>query len=631
MDTEKVTNHFWWDYYRRGSARMHKKDFGRAAEDFERCLGLRKGALYPHAHDMWKAKTYGLHFLNDYFPNRELGICRYHMDNLEGALESLENSIDQQPSARAAFYLNLARGKTVKDRPIPLPSITMDTIQTDVWTSKHDWLVSGTAHSEAYIHSVVINGNPQQSELAEKRVTFRQPVALVEGTNEIRIAVRDLAGREATKELRVLADFSPPVLSLQEAEREKGRWNTEALCVDNGRLSSVELVRGDGSVEHRNLETPANRTSFSLSLALDEAVTLRITDEAGNTLESRVSGPKESARTEQIADAGEGLTGANQRPPVIALGIGSFTRVCRPEIWIDGVARDPRGISGVSLQGHEFSIPRHNLPVSFHFALRQPLEVGTNTIVCTASGASGETTQTITAQRKEPEYLDRKFRLATVMTPVLSPSHSYPLEQIRHLVEKELLREPIRLFLLDRDQGWKQVQDEIRLCISDVADSRAAVRIGKLLPADLTLMGMLLPQPGGATIYAALMDTETGELLFHEDVYSESIMDELDSVTRGLALKIEQRFPVVTGTVSASGGKRNSIDVGSEKGIWPGMRFLVLPGNEEREDEAGVPKTFDGRNVELCVTHVENDSSFFRISPGRAAGLVRHGDMVYPR
>jgi len=39
-------------------------------EDFETCLGLRSGARSTYDRDAWRERTYGLHIIDNYFPNR---------------------------------------------------------------------------------------------------------------------------------------------------------------------------------------------------------------------------------------------------------------------------------------------------------------------------------------------------------------------------------------------------------------------------------------------------------------------------------------------------------------------------------------------------------------------------------
>src|SRR5262245_51135896 len=80
----------WWNFYRRGLAALDQQNYTEARADFETALGLRAGARYGYDHEDWRVRTYGVHFLNGYFPNRELGVCLYHLKDTTGAIDYLE-------------------------------------------------------------------------------------------------------------------------------------------------------------------------------------------------------------------------------------------------------------------------------------------------------------------------------------------------------------------------------------------------------------------------------------------------------------------------------------------------------------------------------------------------------------
>ena len=45
----------------------------------------------------------------DYFPHRELGVSYYHQTRYEEAINELERSISDTPSAKAGYFLDKAR------------------------------------------------------------------------------------------------------------------------------------------------------------------------------------------------------------------------------------------------------------------------------------------------------------------------------------------------------------------------------------------------------------------------------------------------------------------------------------------------------------------------------------------
>lgn len=91
----------WWNFYERALSRASEGQTPEAAEDLETAIGARKGATLPRPEDARRVRTYGLHFIDDYFPHRELGIAYYRMKRFTDAERELLISMDQTPSAKA--------------------------------------------------------------------------------------------------------------------------------------------------------------------------------------------------------------------------------------------------------------------------------------------------------------------------------------------------------------------------------------------------------------------------------------------------------------------------------------------------------------------------------------------------
>ncbi|NQT83868.1 hypothetical protein HQ563_12635, partial [bacterium] len=105
---------YWWNFYERGVSRASEEQLSEAAEDFETAIGERKGATVPRPKDARRVRTYGMHFIDDYFPHRELGVAYYRMKRFADAERELLISLDQTPSAKARAYLNLVRGELLR-------------------------------------------------------------------------------------------------------------------------------------------------------------------------------------------------------------------------------------------------------------------------------------------------------------------------------------------------------------------------------------------------------------------------------------------------------------------------------------------------------------------------------------
>jgi hypothetical protein len=95
----------WWSYYERGASFLGGGFYGEAVRDFQQALDGR-------SRDSWRARTYGLHFV-EYFPNRELGIALFEQGNYGEAEEYLKKSLEEIDTERAHLYLDRIKKKKI--------------------------------------------------------------------------------------------------------------------------------------------------------------------------------------------------------------------------------------------------------------------------------------------------------------------------------------------------------------------------------------------------------------------------------------------------------------------------------------------------------------------------------------
>ncbi|HEO71015.1 MAG TPA: hypothetical protein ENN80_07110, partial [Candidatus Hydrogenedentes bacterium] len=95
----------WWNYYERGASYLAGGFYDEAVLDFEQALRGRSA-------DTWQARTYGLHFV-EYFPNRELGVAYYHLNDLDTAESYLKGSLSDVDTDRAHYYVALVTRKRI--------------------------------------------------------------------------------------------------------------------------------------------------------------------------------------------------------------------------------------------------------------------------------------------------------------------------------------------------------------------------------------------------------------------------------------------------------------------------------------------------------------------------------------
>jgi hypothetical protein len=91
------------------------------------------------------------------------------------------------------------------------------------------------------------------------------------------------------------------------------------------------------------------------------------------------------------------------------------------------------------------------------------------------------------------------------------------------------------------------------------------------------LFGRVHAGESGVDVALSLVDTETSQVLVTVDVYGEGRSPEaLQWLSRGLVLKMRQRFPVLRGTVVFVTARGFHVDAGAESGAVVGMKLLLF-------------------------------------------------------
>jgi TolB-like protein len=107
----------WHVFYKNGLEAVERGEWRRGVENFQKTLKIK-------GRDTKKTRAYGTTFI-EYFPHREIGICYYHLGDVERAKLELTTSMAQAPSERAMNYLNrISRGERPAGTPSPLPAAT---------------------------------------------------------------------------------------------------------------------------------------------------------------------------------------------------------------------------------------------------------------------------------------------------------------------------------------------------------------------------------------------------------------------------------------------------------------------------------------------------------------------------
>ena len=655
----------WWNYYERGVKAADSGQWGNARRDFEVCLGIRSGAKYGYPREQWKARIYGVQFVNDYFPHRELGIALFKLGQTQAASLELEESLRQEPSGRAKYYLNEAIGALQANCTLPAPVITLDdTSDASVYSREHAIRVSGRVSAEGRVGRIEVGGVPEFIELAETNRRFAKEVPLKSGTNTIRIVASDLNGRKTETTFQRIADWQKPTLFVRDLVERGGLLTVECSVRDDFAIRSVDLK--NTRLPMKQTRQGADSVALSIACSADERPILEVTDDAGNILHvdlhdtlSRLPQKVASQPSGGIGFAGtfhaaplwllndffgtrpmllSALPASADVPrdtikPTLRLATeGDCVRVCVPEFYVEGEAGDLGGLASVTVNGQEYLRPSDKGSVCITFGGRLPLDPGSNRFDVVAEDVSGNRHERkFVVVCSEPEYREAEYRLAAGIPPFYPQGNNWAW-QARARLQKEFTRLPVRFRLLERDEGWDYILRELGLTVNDLADPRAALRVGKMLSAELLFVGVVLEQGGGMTVQVRAVDSTDGSVILSSDVYAEKPERDLAYQVGGLFLKLLQGFPIAECRILDLMGDTASIDIGSSQGVRVGAKFIVLRDGDSGKGTAdGGILSVANRPVSLEVDRPSKDASRVRVSPPEAAKLLQKGDRVYAR
>ena len=234
---------YYWNYYLRGIAYSLVEEWEKAAKDFEVAIGYETGAVYPEFNEKRRTKSYGLHFLDDYFPHREFGICLFYLGKIEDAEKEIELSDKMLPSSRAKDYLNKIHYLRLSKADESLE----DTLNIDLmmnpngpFTNQSSVLLSGNISSSFPINEVNINGEFELIERAETNHKINKQIDLKAGGQSVSVEAKSLSGNSTIWEKRIFVDLKGPVVSFSPS---KNGDESEIFLriIDNELLTELQI------------------------------------------------------------------------------------------------------------------------------------------------------------------------------------------------------------------------------------------------------------------------------------------------------------------------------------------------------------------------------------------------------
>jgi hypothetical protein len=642
------THRNWWNYYERGVQAAASGRWPDARHDFEVCLGLRSGARYAYPAEKWQARTYGVRFLRDYFPHRELGIALLKEGQAQEAVLKLEESLRQEPSGRAKYFLNEALKAVQAGKTIASPAIMLDAqVTNSLFCRDQSFTLSGKVLASGRVRQISVDGIDEFIELAESEKKFASVIRLKQGTNLIALAATDLNGRKTLSTISRVADWRSPVFSIRSIDKQAGLVKLQALVCDDYRVDKMLLKQAKSTLNQRRLS--AGVVEISLLYSLDEKPVLEVADGAGNTLSVEIADLC-SRSLAAVSKEKRGLFNLAQRDnPLVRPAVLSMVAIASQDkmkpvlrltpdaesvqavtevFYLEGEVEDRGGVASITVNGQEYlrSVEQGAMTASFGGSV--PLEPGTNDFEVVAKDVAGnQSVRKLRVVSSKPKHLDAAYRLAVGVPPFMPKENAWAW-QARSRFQQEFGRLPVRFRLLERDEGWEYIMRELGLSgDNDLADPRTALRIGKLLSAELLFVGVALNQGTGVTVQVRAVDSTDGRIVFTTDVYADNPAKELAYQLNGLFLKVVQNFPVLEGNIlEVDGATGVCVNLGASQGVRVGSKFVVVQSGSGKD-----VLSLKERSVNLEVVNMESNISRVKVIPSEALKLLRKGDQIYAR
>lgn len=200
-------------------------------------------------------------------------------------------------------------------------------------------------------------------------------------------------------------------------------------------------------------------------------------------------------------------------------------------------------------------------------------------------------------------------RVLACLGPILPSGGGEAAEDIAllyRIVLRADLADSASLRVIEREALETLLQEQ-NLGISDLADPRARMAIGKLLPASLLLLGDVLPSDKGDRLYLRLVDTETTQVLASFSA-KRSAEDDLDKVCADLASRIADRIVALKpllAPVTEVNGTRMRAALGSYHALNKDVNFTVF---SRKLRDKKVPDDYE--ETELGTATVRSISEF---------------------
>lgn len=470
--TEGTFRGRWWNHYERGLSFLRGEFYAEAEADFQKALAGRRD-------DQRWARTYGLHLLPSYFPNRDLAIAALRQGRAGEAMERLETSLGMAWSAQAAYYLDIARAHHIAETGVDSAPPAIEILgEQQATVSDLTFRIQGRVTDDTYVGTIRLNGRDLLIRQSSNSIDFDEVITLAPGTNQIVVEARDLLKQVARKTIQLEADHDGPIVSFDTFDRSSSR--VSGAVHDAAGVTSVTI--GGSAVRLSRLD--ADWSSFTAMVSPDDVLSYTAVDALGNLTEGTITAASLARTAAQAWDLNLNRTAPDRGGDIVLAAAKSFEEpitfaaedeyptvrivnlpeesrfVGVDEIQVQVSVNAVRPLKTVSLSTNEsdsvpISIPGNR--TSLRFSRRLPIGSNVNLLIAHANDDSGNRGEATTRIRWEPvptEAPNTLARAALIARPATMRTvrNSDLLDLLTLRMERHLGQEGHRRFeLIARD------------------------------------------------------------------------------------------------------------------------------------------------------------------------------------
>lgn len=238
------------------------------------------------------------------------------------------------------------------------------------------------------------------------------------------------------------------------------------------------------------------------------------------------------------------------------------------------------------------------------------LKTGDNVIKIKAVDQQGlAAEETLTINRIVPRVQTVAERLAVSMLPFYQDPDFVDIGEVAYDNLATAFIQQRRFQYVDKSKIDAAVR-EMSLAGTGLSDPTTAVRAGKMTSAEAIIIGVVRETPTSVEVKAQVVDVDSSRIMVTRDAFhQDKSLENLRFITRGLAVKVQNAFPVVQGSIAQAGGGTVVVDLGRRNRVMPGMKvvfFKVIP----KTDPSGQSLGADSQKLaEGTISSISSSSS----------------------